>query len=235
MQIKKNEIEKALLEAAETEFYAYGFEHASVRRIMREAGVSIGNFYNYFKNKEELYYALVGEAYHTFVHFMNQQEHEDESFFSSNLMKTPGWQQQLTILLQQVLPNYIKNILPDFDIRFVILMEGSRGTRYEHTGEQLIKLVKDHLLQHLDETGTKLPDGMCELLARQFLDGLILIIKQHLTDKDARNNLLAHYLVFYVTGVAGVMGSGSSSSSGNQIPNLNSQNTHIKYPASSNQ
>lgn len=205
MQIKKNEIEQALLEAAETEFYACGFEHASVRRIMRTAGVSIGNFYNYFKNKEELYYAVVGEAYHTFVHFMNQQEHEDKSLFSSNLMKTPGWQQQLPMLLQQVLPDYINSILPDFDIRFVILLEGSQGTRYEHTGEQMIKLVKDHLQQHLDETETTLPDNICELLARQFLDGLISIIKQNLTDKDARNTLLAHYLVFYVTGVAGLI------------------------------
>lgn len=205
MQIRKDEVEKALLDAAETEFYAHGFEHASVRRIMRNAGVSIGNFYNYFKNKEELYYALVGEAYHTFVHFMNQQEHEDGSLFSTDLLQQPDWKQQLPALLSDILPEYISRLMPDFDIRFVILMEGSRGTRYEHTGEQLINLVRDHLMEHLDETGTALPDNMCELLARQFLDGLIRIIKQHLNDKQARNAMLANYLVFYVTGVAGLI------------------------------
>ena len=203
MQIRKEEVEKALLDAAETEFYAHGFEHASVRRIMRNAGVSIGNFYNYFKNKEELYYALVGEAYRTFVHFMNQQEHEDGSLFSVDLLQQPDWKQQLPALLSKILPEYVSRLMPDFDIRFVILMEGSSGTRYEHTGEQLINLVKDHLREHLDETGTALSDNMCELLARQFLDGLIRIIKQHLNDKQARNAMLAHYLVFYVTGVAG--------------------------------
>ncbi len=205
MQIRKDEVVKALLDAAETEFYAHGFEHASVRCIMRNAGVSIGNFYNYFKTKEELYYAVVGEAYQTFVRFMNQQEHEDESLFSPDMLQQPDWKQQLPALLSKILPEYVSRLMPDFDIRFVILMEGSRGTRYEHTAEQLIRLVKDHLLEHLNETGTTLPGAMCELLARQFLDGLIRIIKQHLNDKQARNTLLAHYLVFYVTGVAGLI------------------------------
>lgn len=205
MQIRKCEVEKALLDAAETEFYAHGFEHASVRNIMRNAGVSIGNFYNYFKNKEELYYAVVGEAYQTFVRFMNQQEHEDESLFSPEMLQQPDWKQQLPALLSKILPEYVSRLMPDFDIRFVILMEGSRGTRYEHTGEKLIRLVKDHLQEHLNETRTTLPEAMCELLARQFLDGLIRIIKQQLNDKNARNILLANYLVFYVTGVAGLI------------------------------
>ena len=43
------------------EFLEKGFQGASLRNIVKEAGVTTGAFYGYYKSKEELFDALVKE------------------------------------------------------------------------------------------------------------------------------------------------------------------------------
>ena len=47
-----------ILEAARKEFLAKGFQSASLRNIVKTAGVTTGAFYGYYKSKEELFDAL---------------------------------------------------------------------------------------------------------------------------------------------------------------------------------
>ena len=56
-----------ILSAAKAEFSEKGFQSASLRRIVKNAGVTTGAFYGYFKSKEELFDALVGEQYDTLM------------------------------------------------------------------------------------------------------------------------------------------------------------------------
>jgi AcrR family transcriptional regulator len=57
----------AILAAAEREFAARGFHEARIEDIVRAAGVSRGTFYNYFKDREDVFLALldrvVGEMF----------------------------------------------------------------------------------------------------------------------------------------------------------------------------
>lgn len=48
---------------AKKEFREKGFQSASLRNIVKMAGVTTGAFYGYYKSKEELFEALVGEQY----------------------------------------------------------------------------------------------------------------------------------------------------------------------------
>ena len=56
---KSFEHKQKLLDAALAEFNAYGYEQASINRILDTAGMSKGQFYYHFKNKEALYFALI--------------------------------------------------------------------------------------------------------------------------------------------------------------------------------
>lgn len=49
--------------AAMQEFLEKGFKSASLRNIVKIAGVTTGAFYGYYNSKEELFEALVGEQY----------------------------------------------------------------------------------------------------------------------------------------------------------------------------
>ncbi len=62
-----SEAEQTTLErihaAAKEAFMEYGFKSASLRSIVKTAGVTLGAFYGYYNSKEERFEALVGEQY----------------------------------------------------------------------------------------------------------------------------------------------------------------------------
>ena len=49
--------------AAKAEFLEKGYKGASLRNIVKSVGMTTGAFYGYYKSKEELFEALVGEHY----------------------------------------------------------------------------------------------------------------------------------------------------------------------------
>ena len=49
--------------AAKAEFLEKGYKDASLRNIVKSVGMTTGAFYGYYKSKEELFEALVGEHY----------------------------------------------------------------------------------------------------------------------------------------------------------------------------
>ncbi|MFC4024305.1 TetR/AcrR family transcriptional regulator [Oceanobacillus longus] len=52
---------KTLMEAAEKEFARVPLSQASIANIIKSAEIPRGSFYQYFENKEDLYYFLLGE------------------------------------------------------------------------------------------------------------------------------------------------------------------------------
>ena len=50
-------------QAAKAEFLEKGFSGASLRNIVKSVGMTTGAFYGYYKSKEELFEALVGEPH----------------------------------------------------------------------------------------------------------------------------------------------------------------------------
>jgi len=65
--------EKAL-EVARGYFHKYGYRRASLSDLIEEIGISKPTFYNYFKNKEELFFAVMLEAYTEFHYQYTTQE-----------------------------------------------------------------------------------------------------------------------------------------------------------------
>lgn len=53
--------------AAKTKFLEKGFKTASLRNIVKTAGVTTGAFYGYYDSKLDLFEALVGKQYETFM------------------------------------------------------------------------------------------------------------------------------------------------------------------------
>ena len=66
------ETKKNILEAARTVFVEHGYAQASMRIIAREAGISVGALYLYFRNKEELHLTFVQD----WMKQLNDRTHE---------------------------------------------------------------------------------------------------------------------------------------------------------------
>ncbi|MCR4856558.1 MAG: TetR/AcrR family transcriptional regulator [Erysipelotrichaceae bacterium] len=50
----KDEVRQAIITAAKEEFLERGYEDASMRSIAQKAGITVGNIYRYFDNKDDL-------------------------------------------------------------------------------------------------------------------------------------------------------------------------------------
>lgn len=59
MQYAKDEIKQRIIDIAREEFLDKGFEKASIRTITAKAKTAKSNLYNYFKDKDDLFYSVV--------------------------------------------------------------------------------------------------------------------------------------------------------------------------------
>lgn len=76
---------EALFQAAVQEFSGAGYEQASINIILTNAGMSKGQFYYHFKNKEALYFALIEimiERKRAFLAGMMQPEDFEQDIFT---------------------------------------------------------------------------------------------------------------------------------------------------------
>lgn len=86
MQYLKTDVRNRILESAEEEFRQNGYLNASIRTIAENAGISLGNVYRYFSNKEALFSAVlqpivdeIGKSiYSKFFSFGDAQSLADE-------------------------------------------------------------------------------------------------------------------------------------------------------------
>src|SRR4030095_2203892 len=58
---------EAILEAASRLIHVHGYNHTSLDDVLRESGVGKGNFYYYFKSKEDLGYAILDQISGSFL------------------------------------------------------------------------------------------------------------------------------------------------------------------------
>lgn len=199
MQIKKNEVKEALLIKAEEEFLTKGFKHASLRKIVKEAGTTIGNFYNYFKNKESLFEELVKDEFYKLKFFIENHDKIERPDYLWNISDISEW--------RKVLKQLIIEAFPQFSDRFILLVEGSEGTKFENTRHEIIKLMRDHFIEHMERFDSSLIDrDFAEVTAEQMLSGMILILKKY-NDENKRKELLTEHLLFYFIGTMGLIGS----------------------------
>lgn len=64
MQVLKEDIRGRILTVASQQFGQKGYSKTSIREIAELAGISVGNIYNYFTNKDELFRAQGSSSEH---------------------------------------------------------------------------------------------------------------------------------------------------------------------------
>ena len=59
MKTLKEDIRNRIVTAARNEFIKNGFRKTSMRTISAKSGVTLGNIYNYFKTKDDIFYTVL--------------------------------------------------------------------------------------------------------------------------------------------------------------------------------
>lgn len=122
-----------ILDAGRREFLKNGFRGASLRGIVKDAGVTTGAFYGYYRSKEALFDALVGEQYETLMEKFGQAQ--------SSFATLPAEEQfsHLEDIAGDCMEWMVGYIYQHFDA-FKLLLCCAEGTRYENFIHTLVEV-----------------------------------------------------------------------------------------------
>ena len=129
---KHNTLEQIHI-AAKKEFLEKGFKTASLRNIVKMAGVTTGAFYGYYKSKEELFGALVDEQYHYVMeHFCQAQD----EFAELPAEEQPDHVGEISVDCMLDVLLYAQNYPEEFQL----LLCCAEGTRYARMIDEMVEI-----------------------------------------------------------------------------------------------
>lgn len=140
-------------EAGTEEFLRKGFQKASLRNIVKAAGVTTGAFYGYYKSKEQLFCALVAPAGRFMQEFKRVQNDfvllspEDQQKYLGNI--SASWLLEMT------------DMVYDNAAAFRLALTCAEGTQYAGYMDELVcvKVNATHtFINMLRSQGKDIPD-----------------------------------------------------------------------------
>ena len=197
MQIKKDKIKSKLLQSAKGEFLKKGFEKASIRSIVKNADTTIGNFYNYFGGKEEIFSALVDKTHKSITLFIQNHKAEDEDPFVLDSLNSKLARALVSQALGLLTESFIENL--------ILLAECSQGTWYADTKRDITLFIHRHFAEHAQLINPDYKDnGIGLLLSDQFVAGTLSVLKQDVP-AQLKAEIITEYLIFYVNGMISIL------------------------------
>ena len=133
MQNTEQTTQEKILCAAKAEFLEKGFQTASLRAIVKAAGVTTGALYGYYSSKEALFDALVEESY---THLLSAFRNVLDDFSRLPIEQQPERMGAVSQACMEELLLYMFNHREAFHL----LLLCSEGTRYSSMKEELVQL-----------------------------------------------------------------------------------------------
>ena len=90
---QKGDIHRRILQAARGEFLQKGFKDTSMRTISRLSGVTLSNIYNYFRDKDEIFRAVLTPLLNAFEQLF--AEHNSDDYMSKEFFSMDSHQKKL--------------------------------------------------------------------------------------------------------------------------------------------
>ena len=194
MQVKKEYMHRAIVEAAIEEFAEKGYARGSLRRIAEEADTKISNIYNYFRSKEDLFGYLVGDFYV-----------EVQTLFAG-LVRAGDGISVSDIGANESARRWTEILSPLVDRRTELLITASDGTRYAGFRAELEqKLIASVGLMCGWYPVQPNPDGYpVNLYVSTYIDAAVYISRRYAKKKSDAHAAVENLLKTALAGFAAV-------------------------------
>ena len=201
---KQNNTLDNILNAAKAEFLEKGFRGASLRNIVKNANVTTGAFYGYFKSKEDLFDALVSEP----ADFIMREFNRIQTEFT---YLTPDEQEAgMGKISKNSLIDWIDFIIDNSDV-FKLILKSSEGTRYENFIHDIVtrEVQATHdFIKTLNQNGKNIPcpdDNLAHILISGMFTAYFEIAL-HDMPKESAKKYVDDLSKFHIAGWAAIMG-----------------------------
>ena len=184
MEEKSNATLEKIHKAAMAEFLDKGFQGASLRQIVKNAGVTTGAFYGYFSSKEALFASIVEphaaalmgrfmEAQTSFSELPEQEQPEHMGLESSQCV------------------NWMVDYICDHREPVKLLLCKAEGTSYEHFVHNMVEVEVEYTLRYMDvlrRLGREVPElsqSLCHIIASGMFNGIFEIVVHDMPKEQA--------------------------------------------------
>ncbi len=150
-------VTERLIAAAESEFLQKGYETASIRTIAEKADTSPRAVYTRFRNKEELFAAIVEPVHSAFM----QLYHKERASYWER-----AGRMDFSVEPEETYLRYLR-FAYEHRKEFLLILTCAQGTRYHDLPERLaredIEGVRAHIPQYLAKDSTAVYDDAMDL------------------------------------------------------------------------
>ena len=204
MEERVSDTLKRIREAALEEFLEKGFLGASLRQIVKAAGVTTGAFYGYFSSKEALFAALVephaaalmGRFMEAQTAFAELPEEEQPEYMEEASGQCVKWMVEYICQHRQPVK---------------LLISRAEGTSYERFVHNMVEQEVDYTLRYMDvlrrmgRDVPKLNRSLCHIIASSMFNGLFEIAIHDMPQEQAMRDV-EQFRSFYTGGWLKLMG-----------------------------
>ena len=204
MKEKSTTTLEKIQEAAMTEFLDKGFLGASLRQIVKNAGVTTGAFYGYFSSKEALFASIVEphakalmgrfmEAQTSFAELPEEQQPNHMGVESSDCV------------------HWMVNYICAHREPVKLLLCRSEGTGYEHFVHNMVEVEVEYTLRYMEvlrRLGRNIPvldHSLCYIIASGMFSGIFEIVVHDMPREQALRDV-DQLRDFYTAGWIKLMG-----------------------------
>lgn len=202
VQYKKDEIKEKIDSAALTIFAEKGYTKATISNIAERAEISVGNFYRYYKGKEEIFASVLPESF--------WQSVQDQIFDKIGTFGREGISSEITQRLNLTSNRDFIRFLIENRERMSILLNGAQGTVYENVKTELIRLLINTVKNTYPEfyqgfLTSNQSDRVLVVIYENLINLYAGILKQAQTGAEVEQ-LLKTVNVYHLFGVTGLLG-----------------------------
>ena len=193
-----------IFEAAREEFLEKGFQGASLRKIVKNAGVTTGAFYRYYPTKEALFDALV-------------KPHADAvmGFFEKGLTtirELPAEEQTgaMSAATEDRMEKILNYVYDHYE-EFKLLICASGGTVYENFIHEMTEKEVEatyRYIEAMESIGHPMPQidrELCHMIASGLFSGMFEMVV-HDMEKEAAKERIRQLREFHTGGWMRIMG-----------------------------
>lgn len=203
MQTDNKETRKHLLECAREEFLEKGYMKASLRNICKEAGVTTGALYFFFKDKEALFGALVEEPLKQLYAVMEEHyatEMRNGEQVAQLALEGDGDLETSRQIIRQMYANRDA---------FLLLLTKAQGSRFEDCLDEIVDISEKQYRRLCDTvTGVtqrpRIDDYMTHWMAHIMVDTFVHLFL-HETEESVALKHVDALTMYLVRGWMGMM------------------------------
>ena len=186
------------------EFLDKGFQGASLRQIVKNAGVTTGAFYGYFSSKEALFASLVEpHAAALMGRFMEAQT----GFAELPEQEQPAHMGEASSDYVDWMGDYICEHREPVNL----LLCRAEGTSYEHFVHNMVEVEVEYTLKYMEvlrRLGKEIPQlnrSLCHIIASGMFNGMFEIVIHDMPREQAHRDV-TQFRAFYTAGWLELMG-----------------------------